>query len=209
MPYAYMKGDNCYGRGDYYRGDYYRGDPGLLGDIFKGAKKLIGGVAKTALATVTGGPLAGLRTGIGQVISAVSGTALAPAPVLLQQRGLINVGPNPQQTGGINIQTGEPQLGGPLGTMTPAGFIPGMCGLKGTRPNKSSYYRAVPGNPLAGVLIPKGSVCVRTRRMNPANGRALTKALRRAYAFKKIAMRTVRLLNPTKPKRFGGFKKKG
>jgi hypothetical protein len=192
----YGRGDsNCYGRGDYYQGDYYRGDPGLLGDIFKGVKKVAGAVLRATpvgrAVTAIGGIIGGIRGG-GQS-NAFSG----PAPVLLQQRGLINVGPNPSQTGAINIQTGEPQLGGPLGTMTPGGFIPGMCNFKGTRPNKSSYYRAVPGNPLAGVLIPKGSVCVRTRRMNPANGRALRRALTRAYAFRKIALKTITL-----PKKF-------
>jgi hypothetical protein len=80
--------------------------------------------------------------------------------------------------------------------------------VKGTHQNKGGYYkRASQGT---GIYIPKGSVCVRNRHMNPANGRALRRALRRAVAFKRLAMKSIRLLSaPGKKHRFGGFKAKG
>src|SRR5437879_4646371 len=47
----------------------------------------------------------------------------------------------------------------------------------------------------------------RHRRMHPTNAKALRRALRRAYAFERIAMRTIHLLHPKKRARFGGFKR--
>jgi hypothetical protein len=45
------------------------------------------------------------------------------------------------------------------------------------------------------------------RRMHPTNAKALRRALRRAYAFERIAMRTIHLLHPRKKGRFGGFRR--
>lgn len=50
--------------------------------------------------------------------------------------------------------------------------------------------------------------CVRNRHMRVTNPRALRRALRRAYGFEKLAMRTIHLLHPRKRARFGGFKKR-
>jgi hypothetical protein len=47
----------------------------------------------------------------------------------------------------------------------------------------------------------------RRRRMHPTNAKALRRALRRAYAFERIAMRTIHLLHPRKKGRFGGFRR--
>ena len=182
MPY-YSQGDNCYGRGDYYRGDYYRGDPGILGDIFKGVKK----IAKAAI-SVLPGP-------VGAVARALTQTG----------RGSVAVGPG-AGFGGIPVIGYQPPPFGalpaqqPVGTMTPQGFIPGLCNIQGTRPNKSSYYRAVPGNPMQGVLIPKGSVCVKTRRLNVANPRALRRSIRRVAGFAKLARRSIRWVSAKPPK---------
>jgi hypothetical protein len=208
MPYAYMKGDNCYGRGDYYRGDYYRGDP-FLGGVFKA----IGGAVK---GFVTGGPLGAVSGAIGALKpNPKQGTALAPAvhitaPQLAQGSppfAGIRVGvPSGFQVGfqgpGGGVYPGDQ---GPVGTMLPQGFIPG-CQLKGTRPNKSSYYRRIPGT-LQGQLIPKGSVCVKSRRMNIANGRALRRAVRRAQGFAKMARRVMTFVSAKAPKGRAKFKR--
>jgi hypothetical protein len=45
------------------------------------------------------------------------------------------------------------------------------------------------------------------RRMRATNPKALRRALRRAYAFERIAMRTIKLVHPRKVGRFGGFKR--
>ncbi len=182
MPYAYQAGDN-YSRGDYYRGDYYRGDPGILGDIFKGVKK----IAKAAI-SVLPGPVGAVarfvtRTGRGSVAVGPGG-GIGAVPVLQYQ---------PPPFGSLPAQE-------PVGTMTPQGFLPGVCGMKGTRPNKSSYYKAVPGNPMQGILIPKGSVCVTTRRLNVANPRALRRSIRRVAGFAKLARRSIRWVSAKPPK---------
>src|SRR5207302_10166531 len=51
------------------------------------------------------------------------------------------------------------------------------------------------------------SIGRRHRRMRATNPKALRRALRRAYAFERIAMRTIHLLHPRKKGRFGGFKR--
>src|SRR3972149_5669759 len=96
-------------------------------------------------------------------------------------------------------QAGVGNVQGPVGSMTPQGFLPG-CQLRGYRPNKSSYYKAVPGNPMQGVLIPKGSVCVKSRRLNVANPRALRRAIRRAQGFSKLARRVMTFVSAKAPK---------
>jgi hypothetical protein len=50
--------------------------------------------------------------------------------------------------------------------------------------------------------------CVRNRKMNPCNPRALRRAIRRATRFTRLAMHTIHLVHPKKKGRFGGFKKR-
>jgi hypothetical protein len=62
---------------------------------------------------------------------------------------------------------------------------------------------------LAGAKIEKHMLRggKRRRRMRATNTKALRRALRRAYAFERIAMKTIKLVHPRKHGRFGGFKK--
>jgi hypothetical protein len=46
------------------------------------------------------------------------------------------------------------------------------------------------------------------RRMRVTNPKALRRALRRAYGFERLAMKTIHLLHPKKHVKFGGFKKR-
>jgi hypothetical protein len=199
MPYAYQ-GDNCYGRGDYYRGDYYRGDPGLFGFLGKIAKTVVRAVVPGggALLDIAGGILKARRP---------PGTSLATIP----QVGPPAFQPNVQtqvQTGGL-FNLGYQQIGGGGGgggggaAQVPMVRGPDgqLCQLKGYHVNRGRYYTR------AGVVEP-GTKCVKNRRMNVLNPKALRRGLRRAFGFKKIAMRTLHLLSPTKPKRFAGFKRK-
>jgi len=43
--------------------------------------------------------------------------------------------------------------------------------------------------------------------MRATNPKALRRALRRAYAFERLAMKTIKLVHPRKHGRFGGFKR--
>jgi len=47
----------------------------------------------------------------------------------------------------------------------------------------------------------------RRRRMHPTNVKALRRALRRAYAFERLAMKVIHLTHPKKKGRFGGFRR--
>jgi hypothetical protein len=48
----------------------------------------------------------------------------------------------------------------------------------------------------------------RRRRMNVCNPRALRRAIRRTHGFARLAMKTIHIVHPRKPGRFGGFRKK-
>lgn len=198
----YARGDNCYGRGDYYRGDYYRGDPGLFGSIGK-ALKSVGRVAIGAVkGFATGGPLGAVTGGARALLPSGGGLIQVPPPFAGPIAPFLPSFPPPMQI---------PQTTGPVGTMTPQGFLPGLCNIKGTRPNKSAYYRGVRDDQgrLTGtaLLVPKGSVCVKTRRLNVANPRALRRAIRRARGFAKLARRVITFTSPRAPKGKMTFKR--
>jgi hypothetical protein len=193
-----------YYRGDYYRGDYYQGDPFSLGGLLTGGLKAIGGLGIPGVSTLAN--VAGSIPGGSPPKPALPPSITPMLPPTFPGGGFTGI---QAQAGsmGFAIGTGTPGMSiappnpyTPAVSVTPGGAVV-PCQLKGYHPNKSTYYRQ-------GQRIAKGSVCVKNRSMNVANGRALKRAIRRAEAFKKVAMRTVRFLNPTKKKRFGGFKAK-
>lgn len=209
MCYAGQQTSN-YSRGDYYRGDYYRGD--LFGSLLKG----IGGAVK---GFVTGGPVGA----IGGAISAVTAKKITPPTLYAQQAPMPMIAPplvssQPRQMIDIRGPFGTgiglgPYAGGqaPVGTMLPPsqGGFTQACGIKGTRPNKSGYYKQrTRGNPADVVYIPKGSVCVKTRRMNVANARALRRSIRRAQGFAKMARRVMTFVSARAPKGRAKFRRR-
>jgi hypothetical protein len=186
-----------YGRGDYYQGDYYRGDPG----IFSGIGKFIKGVAKVGVGLLPGP--------VGAIARAVTGV----------KRATVQVGPGAGTLALPEVSFGErpsfplgPQFNGemqvPAGTMLRNEFIPG-CQLKGTRPNKSGYYKQITkGDPSRVVYVPPKSVCVKTRRINIANPRALRRAVRRAQGFAKMARRVMTFVSAKAPRGRAKFRKR-
>jgi hypothetical protein len=176
MPY--YTGDAIGFRGDYYRGDYYRGDPGL----FSFVGKALGGVAKLGTSVV--------RAGLGlQAPPRLPTLGLGfqqPA-----QRGLINIGPaGGEQTGIFNIASpGQPAF--PLAPF-------GMTCPKGHRANKSTYITRGGGTshwPRSLVVHEKGTVCVKSRRMNVGNACALRRSIRRVAGFAKLVKRSKRAIS--------------
>lgn len=199
----YRGGDNCYGRGDYYRGDYYRGDPGILSFIGKAARGITGILSKAGI------PGAGLANSVANAIfkTPATGNVLQATPMAQ----LVAGGPTPypplDQYGLINVQTGVGGGAAPGMSLTPSGaLVP--CQLKGYRVNKSGYYRHPRGNPQAAVYVPPKSVCVKTRRLNVANPRALRRAIRRAQGFAKLARRVMTFVSAKAPKGRAKFKKR-
>lgn len=138
------------------------GDPGLWGAI-KGA---VGGL-------ITGGPLGAITGGIAGAISKpapklppVPTYTGLPLPTVSISRPAMPatgfgpaVGTRPMTTGTVTQEIGCP---------------------KGYRPNKSAYYTKSEG------YIPKGTKCVRSRRMNSANPRALDRAMTRLNSAKRL-----------------------
>lgn len=170
-----------YYRGDYYRGDYYRGDPGIFGSIGRGLRKIGGAIARTA-------------------------GSILPGPVGMLARA---IAPPPGAGGRVTFFPPEPSIPNPFGGGNP-GFFPPMggggsqmpvvidsrtgqlCTLKGTRLNKSTYITRGGGTsrwPNDIIVHQRGTECVKTRRMNVANPRALRRAIRRTAGFVKLARR--------------------
>src|SRR5262245_21927413 len=151
------------GMGDYYRGDYYRGD-------FLGILKKVGGVALK----VAGAAL-GIRA---PVPLPPGGGIMAPAPTFPNLPGPIvragrAVGLVPRSPQGMPAPM---NFGPSIESMRGAAPIAGVC-PPGFHPCKSDNCR----NP-----------CVRNRRMNPANPKALRRGLRRISGFAKLAARSRR-----------------
>jgi len=198
----YLAGDgNCYGRGDYYRGDYYRGDPGLFGFLAKGAKA----VGKALVR----------QTPVGIAAGVIRQLATPARPQLPFQTGPFGLG------GGFG--PGVPDYG-PIGPGVPGGVLVGggqagvplrpsaMCIVgSGRRLNKSTYVTRGGGTsawPQQLLVHPKGTECVKSRRMNVTNVRALRKAIRRATGFAKLSRRVLSFVQAKAPTGKALFKKK-
>lgn len=183
----YYRAGDSYGRG----GNYAYQAGGIFGSI----GKFLGGAVKTVAkigASVLPGPIgmaARALTNPGQRVSFFPPEPSLPNPFPLTMGG----------GGGYEQQ--------PVGTMLRNEFIAG-CQLKGTRPNKSGYYKQVTkGDPTNVVYIPAKSVCVKSRRLNVANPRALRRAIRRAQGFSKLARRVMTFVSAKAPKGRAKFKK--
>jgi hypothetical protein len=177
-----------YYRGDYYRGDYYRGDPGLfsfLGKALGGVVKLAGGAVKSALGLAP-------PTTVTSIIPTYQQPGFAgPGP-------MIGATPPPGvlQTGLININRPLPPTydGQSMVGLAPMMMAGQACG-KGFHLNKSRYVTRGGGTshyPMGLQLHERGTVCVKTRRMNVGNARALRRALRRVSGFAKLVKRSRR-----------------
>ena len=161
-------GDSMPYRTGGYQGDYlggYQGDPQLGGLLTLGAR-LAGRGIRGLLGRISGRSL--VRAG-------AATTAVAAIPV----------------AGRIGRGIAQPQIPMPGGGMIrPGAFLPGGTPFttpgecpKGYRKNKSSYFLK------NGSFIPKGSKCVRYRRMNVANTRALKRSTRRLTSFENLVKR--------------------
>lgn len=150
-------------------GDYktygYAGDPGWLSSIFKFAKKKV----LPYVGRLLGGPVGGVIGGV------AAGTAVRPAGMP------VGLAPPPGTIGGGITMPGGTQVGfqySPFVGPTRGGFIPGTAGGCPTGYHLRKDVR----------LPPK---CVRNRRMNIGNARALRRAMRRSQGFEKLAKRVI------------------
>lgn len=151
------------GMGDYYSG---KGDPGLFGFIRKG----IGAVAG-AIGGLVPGPVGAIAKGVSRIVTprtprpaAGVRSPLVGAPSTMP---VIQMPPSLQPTPGFVGAAQRALPGGATGFQTTPGGNP--C-WPGYHLNKSRSY-ATGAEP--------GSVCVKNRRMNPLNPKALRRAIRR------------------------------
>jgi hypothetical protein len=169
----------------YYTGDYYQGDPfwgALAGLAKRGVGMLLGGVRG-------GGPKQlPAATTIGATIKGIHGAA---GRVISATRGAIVKHPVLSAAGAA----------GAAGMLVGAGaeymMGPGGCAPKGFHMSKPR-----------GGHCPSTPHLVRNRRMNVANGRALSRAVRRLHHFARKYRKVVGFVSPRKPKGRMYFKKR-
>lgn len=179
-------------------------------------KTLIGGVG----GFITGGPagaVIGATTAALTKSPTLGGSTMVGAPALPRTTlggtfsSLAPSGPWMPGTGpGPSPGTSSlpPSAPAPAAVAGAAGI---SCNLKGYHLNKTRYFvnnQHWWQSSSVGTKVEKGSRCVKNRSINVANPRALRRALRRAYGFEKLAMRTIHLLHPKRRGSFGGFKRK-
>jgi hypothetical protein len=171
-----------------------RGDPGLLGFIGK-AVGTIGGLLP--------GPAGAIAKGVGGVISSQGqsgnvGTKVLQTAILTRNMpSLPGVGvPSGSQISGVNIggtsgvtvgtikQLAPPQFNGVTGGSSSTAAGVAVCAMKGTHMNKTGYMTQQG-------YVAAGTRCVRNRRRNPLNPRALSRAMSRVAS----AQRAVKCLH--------------
>src|SRR5215470_9947357 len=171
-------------------------------------KTLIGGVT----GFLTGGPagaiVGGLSGALGVRTAGSAGGGVQPAsPLGVTGRPLSGFGRTMLTAPG-------PGYGGAGGGSVPSTAVTAQAAGKiecarGAHFNKSHYFTGGSHlvHPGPVVEVNPGTKCVKRRKMQVTNAHALRRALRRAYGFEKLAMRTIHLVHPKKRVRFGGFKR--
>ena len=189
-----------YYTGDYYRGDYYRGDPGIFGFLGTVAKT-VGRVALgTAVGFISGGP----KGAIGGAITGAAGAAGAN----LRTETLGAGGSSSAYTPAMKARHAEIVARGGSGLLQRGGLAmqgaPGMAlqsapgqFVRRMHWNRSTYITRGGGTsrwPVGLAVHPKGTEPVPSRRMNPANPRALRRAIHRMTGFGRIVKRMKRAI---------------
>lgn len=148
----------------YLAGDYYMaGDP-FIGGLLKKVGGVIGGGISGFL---SGGPLGAVRGAAGSLLGSRPPQAVPTSFARTGAYPQLRIAQPPQGIGG-RIRTAAQAL-------VPGGVEPGAGCPPGYHLDKQTQ-----------------SKCVKNRRMNPANPRALRRAIRREAAFISLAKRTLK-----------------
>ena len=172
-----------YPAGDYRTYGYGQGDPGFLSSLWKGVKK----IAAPLIGGIIGGPFGAIAAG------ALGGAGKPTPPIMApraQPRQDLRLRMGPISTRSTDFFPPVPQFRG--------GGMPGGTGAPGT-----AMVAAGTGCcPVGYHLAKDGSGrCVRNRRMNVANPRALRRSMRRVQGFEKLAKRTISFTRRVKMKK--------
>lgn len=173
------------------RGNANRGDPGLFDFLGKAARAVTGVVGGLGIPVISGAArgLGSLLPGTTQVPIKAAGQGL-PGTGIGVAVGFPRIGGF--GGGGFQVGTGitspftQQVMNGPNGEQVMVDRNGKVCSLKGTHLNKSNYYRH--RNRIFGVdaeLVKAGTICVKNRRMNPLNPRALSRSMRRIVSAKR------------------------
>jgi len=161
-----------YYQGDYYQGDYYQGDP-FLGALIGGAVSWLGKkIFKRKLSPSGQATLAKrIDTRGGQMVRSYS----APLAAGAIASGMTIPLPGPYKMTPRNILPGGRPLFSreQMGPPAPPGAAAGCC--------PAGYH-----------VSGRTGACVKNRRMNVANPKALRRSLRRVAGFGKMAQRAKR-----------------
>lgn len=162
-----------YMQGDYRTGGYYAGDPGL----FSFAKRLIKKAPAIITGAVTGGPA-------GAIAGAFSKIPRGPMPgaanARMAQQGFI--APAAGRAIGRGVLKGLKKYGpGAAAGAVGSAALDRLMGPNGEC-CPPGYHFAKDGS----------GRCVRNRRMNVCNPRALRRSIRRLQGFEKLAKRTLK-----------------
>jgi hypothetical protein len=156
------------------------------GDFYRGDPGFFGSLGKIFRGAASS--LAGFIPGVGPIASKV----MSKLP-----GGL---------TGGIERALPIIKAGGRAIIKHPVLSAAGAAGVVGAGIAASRMGGGVPGR---GMHISKRTgAMVRNRRMNPCNGRALRRAIRRAHAFERMAKHVIGFSSPRKPRGHMYFKRK-
>jgi hypothetical protein len=160
---------------------YYQGDfyQGDLGGFFGKLWGAAKGLAGTALGFMPGGSV------LGKVVSKLPGGARG---VMEKALPIVKAG------GRAIIKHPVLSAAGAAGAIGAAGLA--SRGLHGSLPGRGMHISKRTGH------------MVRNRRMNPCNGRALRRAIRRAHAFERLAKHVIGFSSPRKPRGHMYFKRK-
>lgn len=157
---------------------------GPAGALAAGAANLAGNLKPAInVATAGGAPTSNTVNAIRQLTSGANPVSRLAADPRQQQIGLINIGsppPLPQGPGfnpGNQTQSGWPGVQSGSSSTAPS---PGC--QKGYHLNKAGYYSRKRGG-----WVPAGTVCVKNRRRNPLNPRALSRSISRISSAKNAA----------------------
>lgn len=184
------------------------GDPGLFGFLGKAVKGITGLVSKAlpgpigAAAGAVSRVLPGTGRGTPRVVSArqagvspmlgrtaaLGGAGLVAGTLGGAFGGNGRCGPGQVRVGNRCVSPGDVFPGG-APFISPAGPAAGtqIACPSGFHPNKQSYRLK------DGTFVPKGSKCVKNRRRNPLNPRALDRAISRVSSAKRASKKLSRI----------------
>jgi len=170
-------------RGDYRTYGYAAGDPGFLSSLWKGVKK----IAAPIVGGMIGGPFG---AALGTAFGGGGRTPTIRQQAVAQPRQNIALRMGPIAARSTDFYPPVPQF---RGTPMARPAVTGMenLGAGGTGCCPRGFHLAKDGS----------GRCVRNRRMNVANPRALRRSMRRVQGFEKLARRTISFTRRVKMKK--------